>query len=525
MAMKPNPWQEYLFRPLATAVMFGCIAQSLADLIHLLDPQWNGTVLVVGSVLAALEAGYSYRLTRSEKFRGRSLLRFRVIELALFFILLKITGLIGKGWADALVEIRMWPHNPATIVDSETLLTFLFAAGSWWASIRTARDLERISEPPEVSRYYTPPRESLANRFFIGGVAILALSGLSRIGIAYLWNLERPPVPGLVLNVLIYFLLGLVMLGQVQLATLHKQWQARSAKIDSGLDSRWLRYGLVFIGLAALVAFLLPTGYTMGLLGAVGNVLDLVVGVLWFVVKALIFIVALLLWLLLYLLSLLTGRTPPTRPSLSPPEQVTTAPSGTPLSWFEVLRSLVFWAVALGMITYVVRTYLRDHPEILQSLARFSPLRALFHFLAALWRGLSELVETVGERIPRRLPSRLARGGFAESTFRFFRLGGLAFRERILYYYLSILKRAGQQGYPRYHAQTPREYDAALEPHLPQAQEEMALLTEAFLEARYSQHPIDHEYARRVQDDWERVKAALRALKRKKEESAEETNQ
>jgi hypothetical protein len=522
MAMKPSPWQEYLFRPLAIGVMFGCIAQSLAELIRVFDPQWNGAVLVVGSVLAALEASYSYRLTKPGKFRGRSLLRFRVIELALFFILLKSVGLIGKGWAGALAEIRMWPHAPSTIVDFETLLAFAFAVGAWWVSILTARDLERISEPPEVSRYYTPPRESLANRFFTGGAAILVFSGLSRIGIAYLWNLERPPVPGLVLNVLIYFLFGLVMLGQVQFTTLHKQWQARNAKVDSGLAGRWLRYSLIFIGLAALIAFLLPTGYTVGLLGAVGDVLGLVVGALWFVARILFFIVALPFWLLSYLLYLLLGHAPPTQPRFSPPEQVTAVPARAPLNWFEVLRSLVFWLIALGMITYVLRTYLRDHPEILRSLARFSPFRALFRFLAALWRSLSGLAGAVSERIPRRLSSRLARSGLAGSAFRFFRLGGLAFRERILYYYLSILRRAGQQGYPRYHAQTPHEYNATLEPHLPQAQQEMALLTEAFVEARYSRHPVDREYVRRVQADWEQVKAALRALRRKRQEVADQ---
>jgi hypothetical protein len=187
----------------------------------------------------------------------------------------------------------------------------------------------------------------------------------------------------------------------------------------------------------------------------------------------------------------------------------------------ELLRSFVFWAVALGMVYYVIRSYLRDHPEILRALARAGPIHALLRFLAALWRSLTGLAEAVGERVSRPLSARLARSGLAPPGFRFFRLGALSFRERVLYYYLSILKRAGQLGYPRHRTQTPYEYDAVLEPHLPQAQEEMALLTEAFVEARYSRHPVDGEYVRRVQADWEQVKAALRALKRKKQEAAD----
>lgn len=511
--MKANPWQEYLFRPLAVAAMFGCIAQALVGLLRLFDPTWNGTVLIVGSVLAALEAGYSYRLTRSETFRGRSLWRFRAVELALFFILLKAVSLIGQGWAGALAEIQAWPRDPLLIADVETSVAFALAVAAWWAAIQTAHDFRRIGEPPEISRFYTPPRESLAGRFFTGGVVILILSDLSRIGLAQLFKLERPPVPGLVLNVLIYFLLGLAMLGQAQYTTLHNRWQTRNIPIAGELPGRWLRYSLILIGLAALIAVLLPTGYTMGLLNTAGGLLDLVLSILLFVMRILLFIFLVPMWLLLYLLYLLIGRPPPIRPTvLSLPETLPPA-VGTRLSWFELLRSLVFWAVALGMVYYVIRSYLRDHPEILRSLAGAGPIRVLLRLLAALWRSLTGLAEAVGERIPRRLTSRLARGGLAVPGFRFFRLGALSFRERVFYYYLSILKRAGQLGYPRHHSQTPHEYDVVLEPHLPQAQEEMALLTEAFVEARYSRHLIGGEYVRRVQADWEQVKAALRALK------------
>ena len=166
------------------------------------------------------------------------------------------------------------------------------------------------------------------------------------------------------------------------------------------------------------------------------------------------------------------------------------------------------------MILYVVRSYLRDHPELLEVFTRLRPIRALRHFLIALWRRLVGLAEAVSERVPRRLSLRRARRGQPEEPFRFFRLSALSPRERILYYYLSILRRASQRGFPRQRAQTPHEYDAALGPNLPEAQQEMTLLTRSFVEARYSRHAFDREQARRVRAGWQRVKAALRALKR-----------
>ncbi|NIO71066.1 MAG: DUF4129 domain-containing protein, partial [Anaerolineae bacterium] len=164
-------------------------------------------------------------------------------------------------------------------------------------------------------------------------------------------------------------------------------------------------------------------------------------------------------------------------------------------------------------------------PEMLQALTSLGPIHALRDFLMAFWRRLVGLAEAASERIPRRLLLQRAPRGLSEAPFRFFRLGALSPRERILYYYLSILRRAERQGFPRQRAQTPYEYDATLAPHLPQAQREMAQLTEAFVKARYSQHVIEPGQARRVRVDWQRVKAALQALKRKPDTAIHNTGE
>jgi hypothetical protein len=511
--MNRNSWLENLFRPLVIGVMFGCLALSLVGLVHLFAPTWNGTYFVVGCVLAALEANYSYQLIRARQLRGTDVLRFRAVEMAMFFILLKIGGYVGDRWADVLADIQTWPHQPWDILDPETTAAFILASLSWWASTQTVRDLERISEPPVLHRYYVPPIESLTGRFFQGGVVLLIAAGVTRIGIAALLNLSRPPVPGLVLNVLVYFLLGLVMLGQARFATLLKRWQAQEIRVAAGLTGRWARYSLAFICLAALLAFLLPTGYTVGLLDAGAAIIT----ILLYILTLLAMILSFIFGLLLMPFAMLFGTKRPTlrQPILPPPQLPQQELGGPGGAWFEILRSLLFWAVALGMVFYVVRSYLRDHPELLEALVTQRTIRALRDFLITLWRRLVGLAEAASERIPRRLSLRRTRRGPSKAPFRFFRLGALSPRERILYYYLSILRRAERQGFPRQRAQTPYEYDATLGPHLPQAQQEMDLLTHAFVEARYSRHTFDRGQARRVRVNWQRVKAALQALKRK----------
>jgi len=515
--MNDNPWLKHLFHPLAIGVMMGCIALSVVELVHLIAPTWSGTYLVVGCVLAALEANYSYRLLRARRLWSTDALKFRAAEIGLFFILLKAGSFIGDRWADVLADVKTWPRYPLNVIDPETMMAFILAVLSWWASTQTVRDLERIGEPPEHNRYYVPPRESLTNRFFAGGVALLLIAGLNRIGIAQLLNLRRPPVPGLLLNVLVYFLVGLVMLGQTQFTRLRNLWQAQRIKIADELAGRWVRYSLIFISLAALVAFLLPTGYTVSLLDIAGGILLLIVGILTF-------ILTLLLWPLGFLLSLLFGpsyRLRRPRFTVSSVSLRTFTGNVTTMGWFEILRSLLFWAIALGMIYYVIRSYLRDHPELAAQLATLKPIQVLLRLWAAIRRYLARLAESVSERFPRRLLPRRAGPQSPADPFRFFRLGALSPRERILYYYLSILRRASQQGFPRRDAQTPYEYTATLDPHLPQAQEELDTLTHAFVEARYSPHTIRPEWAGQIRAHWEQVRAALQALKDRKEGKGE----
>jgi hypothetical protein len=520
--MNRNPWVENLCRPLVIGVMFGCIALSLVGLVRLLFPAWNGTYLVVGCVLAALEANYSYRLIGAMQLRGTDLLRFRAVELAIFFILLKIGSYIGDRWADVLADVQTWPRQPWNILAPETTVAFVLAFLSWWACTQTVRDLERIGEPARHRHYYVPPIESLTNRFFQGGAVLLITAGITRIGIAALLDLSRPSVPGLVLNVLVYFLLGLVMLGQVHFTRLDRQWQTQEIKVAEELPGRWARYSLAFIGLAALLALLLPTGYTVGLL----DVVAAIVTILLYIVMLSGMIFWFILSLLSMVLAMLFGRERPTLPQFSPPPpQLPQQPPGgvAPDGWFEILRSLLFWGAALGMVFYVFRSYLRDHPEMLQALTSLGPIRGLRHFLTALWRRLVGLAEAASERIPRRFSLRRARPGSLKGPFRFFRLGALSPHERVLYYYLSILRRAEQQGFPRQRAQTPYEYEGTLELHLPQAQQEVDLLTQAFVEARYSRRIFDREQARRVRAYWQRVKAALQALKHKPDTATHHT--
>jgi hypothetical protein len=174
------------------------------------------------------------------------------------------------------------------------------------------------------------------------------------------------------------------------------------------------------------------------------------------------------------------------------------------------MRSTLFWILIAAGVLFVVRIYLRDHPELTGWLSSLRPVSVLRHLweLAQLW--FAQLRGAVQSRIPRPKVRRPAEKRKTRKPFRFFRLGALSARERILYYYWSILRRAERSDYPRRPPETPYEYHASLKSHLPQVEDEMGKLTEAFLEARYSEHPVESGRDKQIRTSWQEVKTALR---------------
>jgi hypothetical protein len=204
----------------------------------------------------------------------------------------------------------------------------------------------------------------------------------------------------------------------------------------------------------------------------------------------------------------------PLPPTFDPLPQTALAP--TP-PWIEILRSFLFWILIVALIVYVVRAYLRDHPELQQAVVTARPVQALRRWWTSLKERLEQWRGTI-RRLAPRTPTLPARQTVEpQQRQRGFRLRGEPPREQVLFYYRSLLRRAEQQGLPRQQGQTPYEYDTTLEGELPGAEAELDALARAFVEARYSEHPVEVEQARKARAEWQRVKAALHARKRQQD--------
>ncbi len=505
-----------LAHPLLLALMAGCVAWSVTELLQLFFPFWNQSWTVAACVIAALEASLSYQILRSRQIFLNDRWKLRAVELAFLFVIIKLGRYLGQPLDVFLAELQQWPRDWWRILDPETVVNFLLALGALFLVNDTLADLDELRDPERV---FSPisPRDSIISRFFYGGLILLIASGVARLGIMELLDFGRPAVSGLILNALLYFLLGLALLAQANYAHWSAVWQSEGAAVSSQLAGRWLRHSLLFVLLVAAIAFSLPTFYGEGVLGIIAALISgLVFGL--YIVSVLIasLIAALLTWLA----PPAPDLPPPTAPLPTPaPTAAPTPPPGPippPLTIpgidLELLRSLAFWLVVAAMVGYIVFAYLRERPELVQAIKNARLFRALRRLVDLLLRQTGHWAEAVRALHPlerlRELFTRLP-----VPAPRFFRLGGATPREQVLYFYLSTLRRAGQLGFPRQPPQTPDEYDPVLERKLEEAQAEVRALTEAFDQARYSAAPVEKEKARETKAAWERVRAALQRLK------------
>jgi small-conductance mechanosensitive channel len=510
MAVTSNPSAgDHVFRSALICIMVGCILLSLVSLIQLFVPDWDGTFLIVFCVLTAAEAYVSFRIFRQDQIFRFDSGRILAIELAGLYLLLQLCIDLIDGNAPFQ---NYFPH-----LDGKTAGLFVIVLLTWLLVTDTARDLDRLSRPSEGRIDFVPAERRLSSRFFAGGIVLFALSGLTQVRIAEAIKLPTPSASGPVANVLLYFLLGVLFLGHVHYTSLRGRWQRGDITVASGIGSRWVRYCLVFVGLVAVVAFLLPTSHTLGLLDVGRAIWNPVSNVL---VQIILTVRGPLTWLLRFF----GGKAPATRPRVLPPHlppHLSIPPRHHGSSGhgggvgITLIKSLLFWGVIVAVAVYLLRTFKpRNIPRIPILGGMLHAVRgALVNIWAALLARFRGYVATVVERVPgaralSAVPSIIPRGRLP-----FTRVGSLPPREQVIYYYLSVVRRAHRQGIDRRGSQTPHEFSAHLAPRLAEAGSDLETLTDAFVEARYSRHDLPDLEVGRIRASWQRVRAALRGAR------------
>jgi hypothetical protein len=178
------------------------------------------------------------------------------------------------------------------------------------------------------------------------------------------------------------------------------------------------------------------------------------------------------------------------------------------------VKSILFWLIFLGIIVFSVHYYLQQHKQVAERLRRFPLLRGFWQALVGLKNWFLGVNSNVAASIQtgwkRLVNSRKA--GLPSASWGYVNLRRLSPREKVIFFYMAMIRRGGEQGLARRPDQTPLEYSKTLRARLPEVGAEVDSLTDQFMEARYSRHEIQADQAGRVRQYWERIKRAMRSI-------------
>jgi hypothetical protein len=498
------------------SLMLACAVVSIVQIGEYLLPNWNGTYLIFLSFIVSFEAMISHRAMKGIYMFTPEWMLYRVTEWIILLAGLKVALYVVHGFGQLWVDLPLWRQDfVQNFFTGEYLVDLVVLFFFWSVANMFSDELSRLEGDEKVLRaeretgiieHRPEVRRSLANLILVIGGAMIILAAFMRLDWETLWGNRSPPSAD-VLNILIYFLLALVLLSLTQFSILRVQWILERVPIERDLAVRWLVYAALFLIIMAVLAFILPTRYSVGLLAVLGYLLNLVLTL----ISVIAYLLTLPIILLVSLIASLLGRQAPQAPAaphpLQPPPVLIANGAGLP----EILKSILFWLIFLGVIGFSLYSYLQRHQEWLQSLRRMPVLGWLLNGMANFWQWMRRLNRSVARSLGagvRRFRERSV-GHADQAGERFFSLRRLSPRQQVLFYYLAMLRRTSERGLPRQPHQTPNEYARTLEQQLPDVDEDVDQMTGYFNEARYSRHEITIRHAGQVQQLWRRIRNAL----------------
>ena len=393
----------------------------------------------------------------------------------------------------------------------DTLLDGYFVAGAfavllaWMMATAMTDDLLGMALRPDdlyMARTYTDRWQDTALRstptarhsapfhrpLVIGGIFLVILAAGSRIA---------PPQPGfflpvmhqnidrnVILSVVIYFMTGLVLISQGQLALLRARWTLQKTPSAPNVLRNWPFYALTLIVVIGVGAALLPLGGTFHLARILGAIITGIYMILFNIFQF-------FLTLFLLLAGLLAGEgQEEVLPTPEPPPQITPQmPAQPPAEIPPWAGGMIFWIVAGLLLGYAAYIY-------------FSGRGFSFYWLRRLWEMLRERWANVADayqqwqinRVRRAAEAGDGTGGTRRRSLRsWLGIPRPSPDQQVRYYYLAMLEQAEEAGHPRRRSETPLHYAPRLADEVAvEEADRLAIdaLTDSFVNVRYASSHI-----------------------------------
>ena len=288
-----DAWQISFFRLALIAVMAGCIASGPAIIRWGLGGPWHGYLIPTAIAVSAVGVLTTTQLGRPN-WRSRRGSAFRFGEMLLLLIGVRLLAWVGAEGLPGLADVPIWFLHPESFFTGEFVFAAFVCLFAWFfATLVTSDFLELAIQPDEVaarqSHEWGDSRsqwrvakplgrvellQQFALRWIVIGILLVVCAGITRLDVSVgEFGLVHVAVGGLGMrpevaaSLVVYFITGLLLLSQGRLAVLRGRWFNQEVEMRPALIRRWHTNSLVFVGLIALVALLLPLGSTSWLDG------------------------------------------------------------------------------------------------------------------------------------------------------------------------------------------------------------------------------------------------------------------
>lgn len=536
LAFITNKWSRTVIQPLLISLMITALVSAVLSLTQIITREAIWLPFSLFILFTTLEGCYTTLWLQQPERRLLNHTAYRTAELLLLTLLLRLfTWLVVGNWP-ALADLPDILRLPQLIfLEGHFLFAGVLTLFAWERAISLGATFSNLAIDQAEVYYYTQPskgrdasdkpvrtnRRAIVLTFFrqwIGGAFILAfVTAMSNFDVVDVYKgsslaLARQGLPTeLLLFLLVYFLAGLTLLSQAQLAAMNARWLINGVTRTGHVEKSWHRYTLVLLGSIALLAAFLPIGSTF----AISSILN---GLLQGILAVGSFLLSLLSTLMALFFSLFSGEpTPETaepllQPTLPPIPTPTAVPSAQPPAIIDagLITSSLFWAVAIVMSVVAISFFLRERGVTVKTAVLKTLWQRFREWLRLAWREAGNQVQDWQQAVRTRLQRNPQENEADQPPWRFIRLNALSPREQIRYFYLSTVKRASDKGVARQQAETPLEFAQDLKEQWPDAEEDVDALTDAFLEARYGRSPIEAEDVNPVKKRWRQVKSSLR---------------
>ncbi len=547
-------WLSSLLRPLLVLILVLCINVALAILLAQYATGLNGGVrlalLGLGVVSALIGVTTTTWLAHPNQ-RLRRTAGYRVAEIVLILLLSRIVLWLAQGELPSLDAFLLTPD--LVFFDGPYLLTLVVLLATWFAAIDFTDDLAQLAlQPDELymaqtarsgvadsSRPAQADRRAILRRIvarWVGwGIVLMVIASALRMGVTRerFWTLARQDVdPTVIAVIVVYFLSGLLLISQGQLAVLRARWTIDRLPISSGILRNWPVYTLILLLTVALVALFLPLGDTLLIARVLGVLLD----ALYFVVTLIFQLISLVLILLFSLLP--RSQQPEAAPP--PPQAAAPPPPQPPLMEIPPwVGGALFWSTILFILALAAYFYFTDREGNLRWLRLLAArLRARWDELWVGWRAWRR-AQQLRAAVRMLAPAAAAGGGRRWWPLRW---GGLNPEQQVRYLYFQLLDQAAAHKQPRQANETPAAFAPRLSraisaeqqaaapgevgevgeageveaPAAPgassapgeagEAGEAIEALTAAFVQVRYAGQPAEQEQISWLAQLWERLR-------------------